>query len=148
MHQYQPFPVGIGRTSIVIRISHDRVVKQPRPEEAVEHERKILQHIGPHPLIIRSFDSNELILEYHRYNLRDILQRAQPSEGSTPAAARSEENGCSRFASSETPQANQIESRAIPSTVFGTLLKAKALAGERRAQARRSPTGGRKSQSP
>jgi serine/threonine protein kinase len=74
--------VGGGLTSIVIQISPNRVVKCSRPgrENAVEHERRILQHLRPHPRIILGFDqeqSGELILEYHPRNLRQALELGQ-----------------------------------------------------------------------
>jgi hypothetical protein len=52
-----PHWAGSGASSVVYRISHDRVVTCCRPEtrSEIEHEHSILERLGQHPLIIKSF---------------------------------------------------------------------------------------------
>ena len=73
-----PHLAGSGASSVVYHVSSDRVVKCCRPGSLseIEHEHRILERLGQHPLIIKSFgwkDVGQLILEYQPRELRNVL---------------------------------------------------------------------------
>jgi len=73
-----PHWIGAGVSSVVYRTSSDRVLKCARQGKSseIEHEHIILERLGQHPLIIKSFGlkaMGELILEYQPSELRDVL---------------------------------------------------------------------------
>jgi serine/threonine protein kinase len=72
-----PHWTGTGTSSVVWRISPDRVAKCHRPGQLceIEHEHRILERLGQHPLIIKSFglEAGQLFLEYHPRELRNVL---------------------------------------------------------------------------
>src|SRR6266699_581866 len=78
MSSFVPYKIGDGSSSIVYRSSPNQAVKCARAGQSheIEHERKVLERLGEHPAIIQSFGKQhegEIILEYHRHNLQDIL---------------------------------------------------------------------------
>lgn len=85
--EYPPPPknhldfIGGGASSIINFLPPDRVLKfahDKLPQDA-EHERKVLEVLGPHPRIVRYFGmwkekNRSVVLEYHPQGcLRQVL---------------------------------------------------------------------------
>ncbi|KAH8909461.1 kinase-like protein [Coniochaeta sp. PMI_546] len=83
MSEFQPHFVGAGRSSVVFRVSSQRVVKYAREGfiHEIQHERRVLEELASHLHIIKSFDSADdrgLTLEYHPRTLQDFLLSGTP----------------------------------------------------------------------
>lgn len=72
--------LGYGQTSIVVRDSDEYALKcaHPRYTQEVEHERTILQHLGPHQGIVEYFDTETEVrgrirLRYYPFDVRAYL---------------------------------------------------------------------------
>jgi len=83
MNDFQPYQIDSGASSVVLRISPDRVSKYAKPQyvDFIRHERNVLKRIGSHPLVVSTFESpndSEVLLEYHEGgNLRQYLHSGQ-----------------------------------------------------------------------
>ncbi len=79
MDSFKPYNIGSGSSSVVFRISSDRVIKCARLDQCqeIEHEHRVLERLDRHPLIVKSFGLQRegvLSLEYHPQTLRQFVR--------------------------------------------------------------------------